>query len=142
MFNSWQFFALASAFFAGLVAIFSKLGVNSIPSNLATLIRTVVITFFLVGLISFRKEWINLNVLDSKAIIFLVLSGLATGLSWIFYFKALHLGPVSGVVALDKLSLIFAVIFSLLFLGDHLLWTQWLGIVLMLIGTMLIVIKF
>ncbi len=141
MFNSWQFFALFSAFFAGLVAILAKLGVNSIPSNLATLIRTVVIAFFLVGLIALRKEWVNLGVLDTKAIIFLVLSALAAGLSWICYFKALQLGPASGVIALDKLSLVFAIVLSALFLGEQLNAWQWAGMALMFSGAMLIVLK-
>ena len=141
MFNTWQWFALLSAFFAGLVAIFAKLGVNSIPSNVATFLRTVVIAFFLIGLISVRKEWMDLRVLDTKSIVFLVLSALATGLSWICYFKALQVGPASGVVALDKLSLIFAILLSVVFLGEHLQWVQWVGVALMFGGAFLVVYK-
>jgi len=140
LFNCWQFYALASAFFAGLVVVLAKIGVAQIPSNVATLIRTLVITVFLLALISWRQEWVSPAVLDKKGVIFLILSGLATGLSWIFYFRALQLGPASGVVALDKLSLLFAVIFAAVFLGEHLGWQQWGGVALMLAGALLVIL--
>lgn len=141
MFNLWQIYALASAFFAGLVVVLAKIGVANIPSNTATFIRTVVITLFLAILISLRKEWINPLLLDRKSCIFLILSGLATGLSWICYFRALQMGPASGVVSLDKLSLIFAVVMATLFLGEHLGWQQWSGVILMTCGALLIILK-
>lgn len=136
--NSWQIYALASAFFAGLVAIFAKIGVTHISSNMATLIRTIVITLFLIVLISLRAEWANPMMLSKKDLIFLILSGVATGLSWICYFKALQIGPISGVVSLDKLSLLFAVIMAILFLGEHPSLKEWSGIILMACGALLI----
>ena len=141
MFNDWQAYALASAFFAGSVVVLAKIGVANIPSNVATLIRTVVIALFLVVLVSLRKEWINPLLLDRKSCIFLVLSGIATGLSWICYFRALQMGPASGVLSLDKLSSIFAVSLAALFLGEHLGWQQWGGVILMTCGAFLIVLK-
>ena len=138
IFDQWQTYALASAFFAGLVAVLAKIGVANIPSNAATLIRTAVITIFLVVLVSLRQEWTNPLLLDKKSLIFLVLSGLATGLSWLCYFRALQIGPVSGVAALDKLSLIFAVVMATLFLNEHLGWQQWGGVLLMTCGALLL----
>ena len=139
--SQWQTYALGSAFFAALVVVLAKIGTVSISSNVATLIRTLVITVFLITLISLRKEWINPLILDKKSCLFLVLSGLATGLSWICYFRALQMGPASGVVSLDKLSLIFAVILSTLFLHESLNWQQWGGVLLMTGGALLLVYK-
>ena len=141
IFNSWQIYALASAFFAGLVAVLAKIGVTNIPSNVATLIRTIIITFFLVILISLRNEWVNPLLLDKKSCIFLILSAIATGLSWICYFQALQTGPASGVVSFDKLSLIFAIVMAVLFLGEHLSWLQWGGVILIMFGTFLVAVK-
>jgi len=141
MLNNWQIYALGSAFFAALVAIFAKIGTAGVPSNIATLIRTLVVTVFLVLLISLRGEWTSPISVDKKGIIFLILSGIATGLSWICYFRALQIGPASGVVSLDRLSLIFAVCLAALFLGEHLSWQQWGGVVLMTCGALLIILK-
>ena len=141
MFTDWQIYALASAFFAGLVVILAKIGITHIPSNMATLIRTAVIAIFLILLVSLRGEWTNPSLLDKKSLIFLILSGLATGLSWICYFRALQLGPASMVASIDKLSLAFAVLMAALFLGEHLGWQQWGGVVLMTCGALLIVLK-
>lgn len=139
--DQWQLYALASAFFAGLVVILAKIGVANISSNLATLIRAVVITVFLIILVSFQSEWQSPFTIDKKGLIFLILSGLATGLSWICYFRALQIGPASGVVSLDKLSLIFAVCLAVLFLGERLGWQEWSGVILMVCGALLIVFK-
>lgn len=141
MLNHWFFYALASAFFAGFVVVFAKVGVASIPSNLATLIRTVVIVLFLAVLVSLRGEWVAPAALDRRALVFLVLSALATGLSWICYFRALQLGPASMVAPIDKLSLLFSVIFAALFLGEHLGAWQWGGVFLMACGALLIVLR-
>ncbi len=141
MTNDWRIYALASAFFAGLVVIFAKAGMMNIPSNLATLIRTVVIMGFLILLIFIRKEWTSTLSFTSRDLIFLILSAVATGLSWVCYFQALQTGPAAGVAAVDKLSLIFAVVFSILFLGEHLSWLQWSGVVLMAGGALLVTIK-
>src|SRR5579863_66340 len=95
--TDWKLFALASAFFAGLTAVLAKIGVENIPSNLATLVRTVVILIFLAVLIHLRGEWQNPLSFSSKCLIFLMLSGIATGLSWICYYRALQLGHASLV---------------------------------------------
>ncbi len=141
MSSQWQIYALLSAFFAGLVAILAKIGMANIPSNTATLIRTIVITLFLLILITLRKEWIDPTLLDKKSLTFLILSGMATGLSWICYFRALQLGTASGVGSIDKLSLIFTVCLAAFFLGEHLTWKQWSGVALMTGGALLIVFK-
>lgn len=138
---SWQWYALASALFAGLTAILAKIGLTNISSNMATLVRTVVITLFLFVLIFFRREWVNPWTLDGKTLIFLVLSGFATGLSWICYFKALQTGPASLIAPIDKLSLVFTIIFALMFLGERLTLWQWGGAVLVVTGVLLIIFK-
>ena len=141
MLSDWQIYALASAVFAGLTAVLAKVGVVGLPSNTATLIRTVVIIMFLIGLVVVRREWVNPLTLSKRSLIFLVLSGFATGLSWIFYFRALQIGPASIVAPIDKLSLPFAVLLSVLFLGERLSFTQWGGAILMSLGALLMALK-
>jgi len=141
MFQQWKIYAFASALFAGLTAVFAKQGVKNIPSNYATLIRTIVITFFLVLLVWFRHEWLSPFSLNRKNLVFLLLSGIATGLSWLCYFRALQMGPASLVAPIDKLSLIFVVLLSVAFFGERLNLAQWAGVSLMAIGTFLIAIK-
>ena len=136
--SSWKVYAFGSAFFAGLTAILAKIGVKNIPSNLATLIRTCVIITFLFLLVGLRHEWENPLSLDRKSLTFLLLSGIATGLSWICYFRALQTGPASVVAPIDKLSLVFAVVLSGLFLGERLGILQWLGVLLMAAGALMI----
>jgi len=138
---NWKIFAVGSAFFAGLTAVLAKIGVRNISSNLATLIRTVVIIIFLGLVIGFRGEWKNPFLIDRRSLIFLVLSGITTGLSWLFYFRALQSGPASLVAPIDKLSLVFAVVLSLLFLGERLGIYQWLGICLITSGVLIIILK-
>ena len=120
--TAWQVFAIASAFFAGLTAIFGKLGVEGLNSNLATLIRTVVIFFVTAGIVTMRQEWIWPEGARSRPVLFLVLSGVATGLSWLFYYRALQMAPASLVAPIDKLSVVFAIILALVFLGEPLTW--------------------
>ena len=139
--NHWLIYALASAVFAGLTTIFAKIGVAHIPSNIATLIRTVVIALFLTLLVFIRREWTQTFLLDKRALIFLIFSGLTTGLSWMCYFRALQLGPASLVAPIDKLSLLVAVFCAVLFLHEHLGWLQWTGIILMSCGALLVVLK-
>ena len=105
--NDWRLYALGSAAFAALTAIFGKIGVSSINSNLATFIRIIVILFFTAGIVTFRNEWQVPSSLDKKSLMFLVLSGLATGGSWLCYYHALKLGPASKVAPIDKLSVVF-----------------------------------
>ena len=140
MFEHWQMYALGSAFFAGVTAILAKIGVAGISSNAATLIRTMVILAFLTVLVVARNEWVNPFVLSKKNLIFLVLSGLATGLSWICFFRALQIGPAALVASVDKFSLALAVLLAVLFLGERLTLQHWLGVVLMTAGTLLIVL--
>ncbi len=137
----WKIFALGSALFAGLTAVLAKIGVKNISSNLATLIRTVVIIFFLAAFVFLRREWKNPLELDRHCLIFLVLSGITTGLSWLCYYRALQLGPASLVAPIDKLSLVFAIVLSLLFLGERLGLYQWLGVSLIVTGVLVIILK-
>lgn len=137
----WKLFALGSAVFAGLTAVLAKVGVKDIPSNLATLIRTIVILIFLVLLVGLRQEWKNPLLLNRRCLIFLVLSGIATGLSWLCYYRALQTGPASLVAPIDKLSLFFAVMLSVLFLRERLGVYEWLAVGLIFAGTMIIILK-
>ena len=139
--NHWLIYALGSAFFAGLTAVLAKVGVIDISSNVATFIRTIVIGLFVGLWIVARGEWVNPFTLNHRSLIFLIFSGLTTGLSWLLYFRALQIGKVSLVVSIDKLSLPFAVVLAVVFFGEHLRWAQWLGVVFMLIGSLLIAFK-
>lgn len=137
----WKIFALGSAVFAGLTAVLAKIGVKNISSNLATLIRTVIIIVFLGLIVGFRREWKNPFLIDRHSLTFLVLSGITTGLSWLCYFRALQSGPASLVNPIDKLSLVFAVVLAILFLGERLSIYQWLGVCLITAGTFMIILK-
>ena len=137
---SWQIMAFASAFFAALTAIFGKVGVQEMNSNLATFIRTIVILVVSAILITSRSEWVKPNNLSTKSLVFLILSGAATGLSWLCYYRALQLGPVSKVAPIDKLSVVLVVIFALLFLGEPLTWKVALGSILISAGALLMAI--
>lgn len=139
--TDWKLFALGAAFFAGLTAVLAKIGVKDIPSNLATLIRTFVIIAFLGALVAARGEWRNPLLLNRHSVIFLILSGLATGLSWICYYRALQTGPASLVAPIDKLSIVFAIGLSVLFLGERLGAYQWLGASMIAAGTLIIIFK-
>ncbi|MEO9215631.1 MAG: EamA family transporter [Rhodanobacter sp.] len=116
--ESWLLFALGSALFAALTALFGKLGVVGINSNLATFIRTVVILIVTAGILSLRQEWAKPSGLPWHSWLFLILSGIATGLSWLCYYRALQLGPVSKVAPIDKLSVAMAIVLALVFLGE------------------------
>ena len=133
----WRLFALASAFFAALTAIFGKVGVSEINSDLATFLRTLVILLVAALLICVRHEWQRPDSLSSKGVLFLVLSGVATGLSWLCYYRALQTGPASRVAPIDKLSVIFVVLFAVSFLGERLTWKVGLGGILITAGAVL-----
>lgn len=137
----WKIFALGSAIFAGATAILAKIGVKDVSSNLATLIRTIVIIIFLALIVGVRGEWKNPLLINRHSLIFLVLSAIATGLSWLCYFRALQTGPASLVAPIDKLSLVFAIVLSLLFLGERLSMYQWLGVGLITAGTFVLIMK-
>ena len=134
---SWQFFAFGSAFFAALTAIFGKIGVQEMNSNLATFLRTIVILVMSAVLITSRNEWVKPETMSTKSIVFLILSGIATGFSWLCYYRALQMGPASKVAPIDKLSVVFVVIFALLFLGEELTWKVGLGTLFVGIGAVL-----
>ncbi|GAC1472465.1 MAG: EamA family transporter [Isosphaeraceae bacterium] len=115
---TWMAYAGLSALFAGLTALLAKIGVENVPSNLATLVRTVIIVVFAAGIVAARGEWTQLREVSGRSWTFLVLSGIATGLSWLFYFAALKLGPISGVAPIDKLSFLIAMTLGFLILGE------------------------
>jgi len=133
----WRVFALGSAFFAALTAIFGKVGVSDINSDLATFYRTVVILGVSALLVSAREEWQAPSTLSHKGLLFLVLSGIATGLSWICYFRALQLAPASRVAPIDKFSVILVVLFAVLLLGERLTWKVGIGSILIAGGVIL-----
>lgn len=134
---TWQILAFGSAFFAALTAIFAKVGVSGINSNLAMFIRTCVVLVVSAILISVRQEWVRPTELSQKGMLFLVLSGLSTGLSWICYFRALQAGPASRVAPIDKLSVVLVVVFAVIFLGEQLSVKTGVGAALIAVGAVL-----
>lgn len=136
--GNWLVFALGSAFFAGLTAILGKLGVAQLGSNLATLIRTVVILFVTAAIVSLRSEWSWPRGAAARPIVFLVLSGVATGLSWLCYYRALQLAPASLVAPVDKLSVVFAIVLGVAVLGEPLSWRLAAGAALIVAGVLVI----
>ncbi len=137
----WVICAIGSALFAGLTAILAKIGVAAIPATLATLIRTIVILGFIGLVVGVRREWVSAGSLNLRSVVFLVLSGLTTGLSWLCYYRALQKGPVSLVAPLDKLSLVIAIGLSMLIFGERLTAWQWIGVSCMTLGAVLLVLK-
>jgi len=137
---SWIIFALLSAISAALVAIFGKIGVSNIDSTLATTVRAIIMSLFLI-LVSFALgKYQLITTIDSKALAFIILAGISGALSWLFYFLALKLGPASGVAALDRLSVVFVLIFSVLFLAEKLTLYKLLGAILITIGAILMIL--
>jgi len=130
---SWQFWALVAAVFAALTAIFAKIGISDIDSDLATFIRTCVIMLVLAAMLTAMGKWRAPQTISLKTWVFLGLSGLATGASWLAYFRALNMGDAARVAPLDKLSIVLVAIFGVLFLGEHLSAMNWVGVAL--IGT-------
>lgn len=137
----WWIYALLSAAFAALVAIFAKIGIKGVDSDLATAIRTIVIVILAWGIVFFRGTY-NVGSLTKTNWIFLVLSGIATGLSWIFYFRALQLGKVEQVAPIDKLSVPLAILLAVLFLGEKLTLKDSIGAFLIISGTFVLILKF
>ena len=134
---SWLYWALLSAVFAGLTAVLAKVGVKDIDSNLATAIRTAVILVFAWSIALFRNTQ-PLGTVAARTWLFLVLSGLATGASWLCYFSALQLGEASRVAPVDKLSVVVAMILAVLFLHEELRWQHWIGGALIVSGTLVL----
>lgn len=137
----WKYYAILSAVFAAFTAIFAKIGVKNIDSNLATAIRTVVILFIVWGIVLFGKETAGIKDLTRTNWTFLILSGIATGLSWLFYFKALQLGEASKVAPVDKLSVVFTILLSFIILKEPFSWKTITGGLLIAAGSLVILTK-
>lgn len=135
---SWQFWALLSACFAALTAIFAKVGVENVNSDFATFIRTVVILAALGAILVATGQWQPPASVSGRSYLFLVLSGLATGASWICYFRALKLGDAARVAPLDKLSVVLVAVFGVMFLGEKLSMANWLGVLMIAGGVILL----
>jgi transporter family protein len=138
--TDWRAFALGSAAFAALTAIFGKIGVADMNSNLATFVRTVVILAVSAALVTLRGEWQRPDSLSARGVTFLVLSGAATGLSWLCYYRALQLAPASQVAPIDKLSVVLVVVFAVVFLGEPLTWKVGAGAAFIAAGALLMAI--
>jgi transporter family protein len=138
---SWFYWALLSALFAALTAIFAKIGIQGVDSDLATLIRTGIILILLSAFIWLAGKWTNPLALSSKTWLFLGLSGLATGASWVCYFRALQAGDASKVAPVDKLSLVLVAVFAFAFLGERPSFREWTGIALVAGGVLLLAFK-
>jgi len=136
----WWIYALLSAVFAALTAIFAKIGVKNIDTDLATAIRTVVILLLAWSLALFKGVVPAMQNLTKQNWLFLILSGCATGCSWIFYFKALQVGKVSQVAPVDKLSVALTIILSVIFLGEALTWKTAIGALLIIAGTVVLIL--
>lgn len=139
--TSWFYWALMSAAFAALTAIFAKIGIKGVDSDLATLIRTAIIIVVLSAFIWFAGKWSNPFTLSSKTWIFLSLSGLATGASWVCYFRALQIGDASKVAPVDKLSLVLVAIFAFTFLGERPSLREWVGIAMVAGGVLVLAVN-
>lgn len=136
---TWIFFALLSAVFAALVAIFGKIGIQNIDSTLATTVRALVM-FVAMFIATLSLGKFHLETIHSKALLFIIASGLAGALSWFFYFLALKMGPAAKVATLDRLSLVFVLVFAALFLGEAITWKTAGGIALVVAGALLVIL--
>lgn len=134
---SWLLYAFVSAGAAAFTAILAKIGIEGVPSTLATAIRTVIITLFAWAITSGLKEHHALSNVSRRSMLFLVLSGLATGVSWLAYFRALQMAPASRVAPIDKLSLPLTIILAMVFLGESATWRVGIGVALMTAGAIL-----
>jgi transporter family protein len=139
--GSWLVWALLSAFFAALTAIFAKVGVENVNSDLATFIRTVVVLVVLGGILAARGLFQPLAGIAGRTYLFLALSGLCTGASWVCYFRALQVGDVARVAPVDKLSVVLVAIFGVLFLSEQLSAKNWLGIGMITAGVVLVALR-
>ncbi len=137
----WWVYALLSALFASLTAIFAKMGVDNTNSDLATGIRTIVILVLVWSIILFKGEIREVQAVSKQSLFFLIISGIATGLSWLFYFKALQIGNVSQVAPVDKLSVALTILLAALFLGESLDWKTITGALLIIAGTFVLIGK-
>lgn len=141
LYDSWQLWALLSAAFAALTAIFAKVGIEQVNSDFATFIRTVVILCVLGAILVGTGQWQPVNSVSARTYIFLLLSGLATGGSWLCYFRALKIGDAARVAPIDKLSVVLVAVFGVIFLGEKLSGANWLGVALIATGAVLVAYK-
>lgn len=139
--SSWLVWALFSALFASLTAIFAKIGIQDVDSDLATLIRTAIIIIVLVVFVWLTGKWSNPFQLPTKTWLFLTLSSLATGASWVCYFRALKIGEASKVAPVDKLSLVLVAVFAFAFLGERPAFHEWIGIAMVAGGVIVLTLK-
>jgi bacterial/archaeal transporter family protein len=139
--SSWFFWAALSACFAALTAIFAKIGIQGVDTDFATLIRTVIIVFVLTAFVSYAGKWSDPRALSPRTLLFLSLSALATGASWVCYFRALQLGEASKVAPVDKFSLVLVAIFAFAFLGERPSMREWFGIGLVASGVLVLAFK-
>lgn len=138
---NWFFWAALSAVFAALTAIFAKVGIRGVDSDLATLVRTLIIVFVLAAFVFFTGKWSNPLLLSSHTWLFLGLSALATGASWVCYFRALQIGEASKVAPVDKFSLVLVAVFAFAFLGERPVAREWLGIAMVAGGVLVLAFK-
>ena len=139
-FSSWQLWAVLSAVFAALTAIFAKVGVENVNSDLATFIRTIIVVCVLALIVYATRQFQNPAEISGRTYLFLVLSALGTGASWLCYFRALKLGDAAQVAPIDKLSVVLVAVFGVLFLDERLSALSWLGIALVATGAILVAI--
>ena len=139
--SGWFYWALLSAVFAAMTAIFAKIGIQGVDSDLATLIRTAIIIVVLSAFVAYAGKWSNPLTLSPRTWLFLTLSGLATGASWVCYFRALKLGEASKVAPVDKLSLVLVAVFAVAFLGERPSLRDWAGIAMVAGGVLLLAFK-
>src|SRR6202035_2020592 len=140
-FSSWQVWAVLSAVFAALTAIFAKVGVENVNSDLATFIRTIIVVCVLGLIVYATRQFQNPADISARTYLFLALSGLGTGASWLCYFRALKLGNAAQVAPIDKLSVVLVAIFGVLFLGERLSAVTWLGVALVAAGAILVALR-
>ena len=139
--HSWFFWAALSAVFAALTAIFAKIGIEGVDSDVATLVRTVIVVLVLAAFVAYAGKWSNPLQLPGKTWVFLALSALATGASWVCYFRALQLGEASKVAPVDKFSLVLVAVFAFVFLGERPSGSDWLGIALVAAGVLVLALR-
>lgn len=135
----WIFFAIGSSFFAGITLIFAKCGIRKTDSDVATAIRTVVVLLFSWLMVVITGAWSGITLISGKTLLFLILSGLATGASWIFYFHALQKGDINKVVPIDKSSTVLTILLALIFLHEGITWEKVVAVILIGMGTMLMI---
>jgi len=138
---SWQLWAVLSAGFAALTAIFAKVGIENVNSDFATFVRTIVILCALGAILAGTGQWQSPGTVSMRSYLFLVLSGLATGGSWVCYFRALKLGDAARVAPIDKMSVVLVAVFGVVFLGERLSVPNWLGVALIAAGAVLVAYK-